>query len=388
MKELNMTEQTRSRRFPMKTAKALLILTVFAAWFFFTVVVCGKNRVSSIPPGTWVDSLLKRFPDTFSTKTIHYYLSQGGMMLSAFYLTVLVPDTLKRFFPENRRVLLSAHVITGILLLSGAVCCIAGCLPVHYGLSGRLASVLGYQAWRKLQYVNTMLTPVTLLLAFVTWFLPAAAAYLQALRKGKSLRPATRSIAVYLLLAAIVPLWCWMAESMYVVLRPLYDSGGIRANEYESVRFYSAFFTSVVLAPVIEEVFFRGLIEGHLKTVLPVWISIAISSVMFGLWHGNLFQIIYTSFSGLMMGIVYAGTGKLRHTVFLHFGNNMYVAMANSTSPQSLLGKLTVTPAVCRWFGNLPYLPAVIVSVILILLILAALDAVLTLSSGRKPPEY
>ena len=78
----------------------------------------------------------------------------------------------------------------------------------------------------------------------------------------------------------------------------------------------------VILAPVIEEMFFREGIQGHLqRTWKPVW-AIIVSSLIFGLVHGNPVQIPFAFVTGLALGWVYYCTGSLWPSILMHFINN------------------------------------------------------------------
>ena len=83
------------------------------------------------------------------------------------------------------------------------------------------------------------------------------------------------------------------------------------------------FLMVVVIGPIMEEVFFRyGLIEA-----LRPWgwkAAAWISAGIFGLFHGNLEQLFYTVFLGLLLGCVYLKTGKLRYSVIIHMSVNFF----------------------------------------------------------------
>lgn len=81
-------------------------------------------------------------------------------------------------------------------------------------------------------------------------------------------------------------------------------------------------FISIGLVPAFcEEFLFRGLI---LRNLLPYSgrIAIIVSAVMFGLMHQNIYQIIYTTVAGIVMGYIYYKTDSLWCTVLMHFFNN------------------------------------------------------------------
>ena len=79
----------------------------------------------------------------------------------------------------------------------------------------------------------------------------------------------------------------------------------------------------VVLAPFVEELFFRGAVQGYLlqKYNRP-YIGIIISALIFGLMHANPAQIPFAFILGVVFGWVYYITGSLLPGIFMHFINN------------------------------------------------------------------
>ncbi len=77
-----------------------------------------------------------------------------------------------------------------------------------------------------------------------------------------------------------------------------------------------------ILAPVLEEIFFRKLVIDRLLRYgeLP---AVLISGLAFGLIHGNFYQFFYASLMGFVFGYIYIRTGRLRYTVALHMIINL-----------------------------------------------------------------
>ena len=73
----------------------------------------------------------------------------------------------------------------------------------------------------------------------------------------------------------------------------------------------------VILAPLLEELFFRKLIIDRTR-IYGERLAIAASAVMFGLFHGNLSQFFYAALLGALFGYVYIRTERLRYSVGLH----------------------------------------------------------------------
>lgn len=79
----------------------------------------------------------------------------------------------------------------------------------------------------------------------------------------------------------------------------------------------------VIMAPIVEELLFRGAIQGHLlrQWKHPAW-AIVLSSLIFGLVHGNWVQAPFAFVTGLALGWMYYRTGSLLPGMLMHFVNN------------------------------------------------------------------
>jgi len=76
-------------------------------------------------------------------------------------------------------------------------------------------------------------------------------------------------------------------------------------------------FMLVVIAPVVEEIWVRGIMYDALKPY-GNGIAIIISSVLFGLMHGSLYMLFYTTALGFALGYVRYATGSLFVVTILH----------------------------------------------------------------------
>lgn len=84
---------------------------------------------------------------------------------------------------------------------------------------------------------------------------------------------------------------------------------------------FSMFLYAGILAPVAEEILFRGFVQ---RTMLPFGkkFAILVSSLMFGLFHGNLLQTPYAFAVGLVLGYV-AVEYHILWAIVLHVINNL-----------------------------------------------------------------
>ncbi len=134
-------------------------------------------------------------------------------------------------------------------------------------------------------------------------------------------------IAEYL--AMIVP------TEGYPILEDLYktfESSFAMIFEYK----VAAFIMVVVLAPILEELIFRGLIlRGMLNANISPWVAIILSSLLFGIAHLNPWQFLGAGMIGLALGFIYWRTQSLWLVIFLHALNN-FIAFVITLKTENL----------------------------------------------------
>ena len=91
--------------------------------------------------------------------------------------------------------------------------------------------------------------------------------------------------------------------------------------------------TVAVMAPIVEEFLFRGLIYTRLKQGMPMVAAVAVSSLWFGAMHGQPLWIAYASLLGLVMVWIFERTGSLLASMAFHFGYNL-VAVISMALPE------------------------------------------------------
>lgn len=75
----------------------------------------------------------------------------------------------------------------------------------------------------------------------------------------------------------------------------------------------------VVVAPLAEEIFFRGLIFRGLDGVWAGWAAIAVSGIAFGVFHLNPAVVVPFSVIGMLFAWAFKASGSLWVTVIAHF---------------------------------------------------------------------
>lgn len=110
------------------------------------------------------------------------------------------------------------------------------------------------------------------------------------------------------------------------------------SQQYELIL---AFLTLVVIAPVAEEILFRGYLLGKLRNHAPTWVAILVSSALFGLVHFNASVSIDTFVLGIVLAWMRIKTGSLWPAILIHMIKNglaFYLLFINPTFLSTLGG--------------------------------------------------
>ena len=131
-----------------------------------------------------------------------------------------------------------------------------------------------------------------------------------------------------------------------------------------------SFLLLVLIASIMEEWLFRGIIlDGLLRTYTPAK-SIILSSVLFGILHLNPWQFVGATLIGLFSGWIYYRTKKLTLSILVHMTNNLAAFVGTHFSNP----KTTIDKSMVDLYGGLTHFiwivtGAVVLSVICIFLL-------------------
>lgn len=81
-------------------------------------------------------------------------------------------------------------------------------------------------------------------------------------------------------------------------------------------------FTSIVIAPIMEEILFRGILQEALMRKYGVFVGILIASAVFGIVHIIPQQVVNAFMIGIVLGYIYYRTGALLPVILIHCINN------------------------------------------------------------------
>lgn len=106
---------------------------------------------------------------------------------------------------------------------------------------------------------------------------------------------------------------------------------GFPADEAQNVGFKTvsrqheymlAFFTLVVMVPIVEELVFRGYLFGKLRKHVPVYVAVLATSLLFALAHGQWNVAIDTFVLGMFLAMLREVTGSIWAGILLHMIKN------------------------------------------------------------------
>ena len=183
-----------------------------------------------------------------------------------------------------------------------------------------LAETILYQNLELISIITQVVTILTVVVIFLI---------LRACRHGEE-RPSVKS---FFTLNKIKPSVCGMtvllAFCMYFLVISLLSVIGTvfpdllenynNAMTHEGeTKWFLMFLTTVIGAPLVEELIYRNMSINNLrKTVSPV-IAILISSIVFGVAHGNLLQAIYAGLLGGVFGFLFVRTDSIYPSLIGH----------------------------------------------------------------------
>lgn len=90
------------------------------------------------------------------------------------------------------------------------------------------------------------------------------------------------------------------------------------------------FLYTVLLAPLAEELIFRGVTQQQAKRALPFWAANLLQALLFGIFHMNMIQGIYAFCLGLILGYICERGGSIYHSILLHMLFNFWAAAISS----------------------------------------------------------
>lgn len=104
----------------------------------------------------------------------------------------------------------------------------------------------------------------------------------------------------------------WMASYQDIMMQAGYSSVSVLLAIY-----------TILLAPVAEELVFRGLTYRFARKALPFWGANILQALLFGIMHMNMIQGIYAFALGLFLGWVCRTGHSIKYSILLHIAFNI-----------------------------------------------------------------
>ena len=150
---------------------------------------------------------------------------------------------------------------------------------------------------------------------------------------GQWLEPATMTkLFVLLVLTGLSLDYLWQLpwfELFPEKLSGLSEPSSQNFSDDETIQVGPAVLTTLLMltaGPIIEEIFYRGLMLRKFMVVMPMDWAIAFSSVLFGLYHPN--DPLAAAFFSATLSLVYLRTGSLYSCIALHIAYNVWIALS------------------------------------------------------------
>lgn len=116
------------------------------------------------------------------------------------------------------------------------------------------------------------------------------------------------------------------------------------------------FMVQVILAPIVEEMVFRGCMLERFRKIMPTALAIILSSLMFGVMHGGGIHFIYTVMSGWLMALIAVWTKSIYAPILQHMAFNCMGAFHNMQVLDEVTNGLLCVVAFGCVVGGMVYL--------------------------------
>ena len=149
---------------------------------------------------------------------------------------------------------------------------------------------------------------------------------------------APAGFVVYLILSGFLILAATKLFPGFDVSQAQETGFGSLSHQYEYIL---AFLTLVVIAPVAEELLFRGYLFGKLGKYAPIWVSAILTSLLFGFLHGAWNVAIDTFALSIVLCSLRVASGSLWSPMLLHMLKNgiaFYILFINPLLSNTLGG--------------------------------------------------
>lgn len=139
------------------------------------------------------------------------------------------------------------------------------------------------------------------------------------------------------LLTILLAFTCSIAVNILFLMFHLTESSEtyVRVAEHQyGVMFPAGLFLYGIVSPFAEEVVFRGIIYNRMKRLCGTFSDenhssyiapLILSSLLFGVYHGNIVQMLYGFLMGMLIAYVYEACGRFGYAFLFHAAANVVI---------------------------------------------------------------
>ena len=136
-------------------------------------------------------------------------------------------------------------------------------------------------------------------------------------------RPTKTPVLVLALAAGVaMSFWATIAINMIPWPEAMVESYVESSASLTSQQPVIDFLAVVLMAPLVEELLFRGVIYDALCTFVPAGAAVVFQAMLFGSTHGTLLWILYSTLIGCVLGYVRKRTNSLWPCILMHSAFN------------------------------------------------------------------
>lgn len=97
-----------------------------------------------------------------------------------------------------------------------------------------------------------------------------------------------------------------------------------------------------IIIPIMEELIFRGLIFGRMREEMPMGRAVLYSSLLFGLYHGNVVQAVYGTLCGALFAYLYEKYNSFKAPLLAHMAMNIFICTITEMNGFSVMAEQPV----------------------------------------------
>ncbi len=151
------------------------------------------------------------------------------------------------------------------------------------------------------------------------------------------------------------------AMELLPIPESLWQSYGEASSHLTEGNSLIAFAATAIVAPITEELIFRGVIYRQVRSVLPKAAAVIIATIVFSILHGSVLWIIYAFAVGCVMALVFDMFNSVIASIAFHMSFNivgMYILpyIMIKSGAAALMGlAISLLGAALSWRGMLKY---------------------------------